>query len=279
MPKTIRFKHFEDFINHNREFVNENPITNVFLIRNLGVAYSNPQIVIDFFNIEEQNERIIVLFLQQTCLIYGNLTSKLSIELLSKELNFEKFKNYNFAGNRRIVHQLLDYNKSEYDETKYLSIYKCTSINEISTDYSIGITRAKIENILEVKKIHQEFNNEFYAGYDNVPEISDEDLGNDLRSGNFFIIKNETEIMSIACYRQEFEFPELNFVFTKDYCRGNGYAKYLTHYITSFLLQNQNEFVMLYTKGDNLGARKCFEDVGYKLIDEYTMTFKKYNAS
>lgn len=279
MPKSIRFKNFEDFINHNREFVNENPITNVFLIRNLGVAYSNRQIIIDFFNIEEQKERIIVLFLQQTCLIYGNLTSKSSIELLSKELNFEKFKNYNFAGNRGIVHQLLDYNRSEYDETKYLSSYKCTSINEIATDDSIGITIAKIENFLEVKKIHQEFNNEFYAGYDNVPEISDEDLENDLRSGNFFIIKNETEIMSIACYRKEFEFPELNFVFTKNDYRGNGYAKALTHFITSFLLQNQNEFVMLYTKGDNLGARKCFEDVGYNLIDEYTMTFKKDDVS
>ncbi len=52
MPRTIRFKYFEDFINHNREFVNKDPITNVFLITNLGVAYSNPQIVIDFFNIE-----------------------------------------------------------------------------------------------------------------------------------------------------------------------------------------------------------------------------------
>lgn len=277
MPKTIHFNYFEEFINHNRDFVNGNPITNVFLIRNFGIAYSNPQIIIDFFNIEEQDERIVVLFIQNICLIYGNLTTKVSIELLSKELYFEKFKNYTFAGNRNIIHQLLDFNKSDYEEIKYLCTYKCIDTNEISIDGNT-ITKAKIENFEEVKNIHTEFSNEFYAGFHNVPEISDENLKNDLNSGHFFVIKNETEIMSIACYRKEFEFPELNFVFTKNEYRGHGYAKNLTYYITNYLLENKNEFVMLYTKGDNLNARKCFEDVGYKLTDEYTMTFKKHNV-
>lgn len=273
MPRTIRFKYFEDFVNHNSEFINDNPIANVFLIRNLEVAFYNPQSIIDFFNIEKKDERIIVLFLQQTCLIYGNLTNDLSIDKLSNELNFEKFRNYNFAGNRKIIHQLLEINQASYDETKYLSIYKCTNTNEISTN-NIKIINATIENIEDIKKIHQEFNKEFYAGYDNIPEISVNDLRNDLISNRFFIIPNGNEIMSVACYRKDFDFPELNFVFTKEKYRGNSYAKFLTFYITNYLLKD-NDFVMLYTKGNNFAAKKCFEDVGYKLDYEYTMSFKK----
>lgn len=277
MSRTIRFKYFEDFLNHNSEFINYNPIANVFLIRNLEVALYNPQLIIDFFNIEKKNERIIVLFLQQTCLIYGNLSNDLSIEQLSNELNFEKFRNYNFAGNRKIIHQLLEINQANYDEIKYLSIYKCANTNEISTN-NIKIINATIENLEDIKKIHQDFNNEFYAGYDNIPEISVNDLRNDLTSNRFFIIQNEYEIMSVACYRKEFDFPELNFVFTKEKYRGNSYAKFLTYYITNYLLKD-NDFVMLYTKGNNFGAKKCFEDVGYKLDYEYTLSFKKYNVS
>ncbi|MDY3521953.1 GNAT family N-acetyltransferase [Riemerella anatipestifer] len=273
MLKTIRFKNFKDFVNHNREFINDNPISNVFLIRNLEVALYTPEIIIDFFNIEEKNQRIIVLFLQQTCLIYGNLTSDLSIEQLSKELNFEKFRNYNFAGNRIIIHRLLEINEASYEETKHLSIYKCTNVNEISIN-DIKITNATIENLEDVKKIHQEFINEFYAGYDNKPEISVDDLRNDLKSNRFFIIQNENEIMSIASYSKNFDFPELNFIFTKEKYRRNSYAKFLTFYITKYLLK-KNEFVMLYTKGNNLSAKKCFETVGYRIVYEYTMSFKK----
>ena len=244
MPRTIRFEYFEDFVNHNSEFINDNPIANVFLIRNLEVAFYNPQSIIDFFNIEKKDERIIVLFLQQTCLIYGNLTNDLSIDKLSNELNFEKFRNYNFAGNRKIIHQLLEINQASYDETKYLSIYKCTNTNEISTN-NIKIINATIENIEDIKKIHQEFNKEFYAGYDNIPEISVNDLRNDLISNRFFIIPNGNEIMSVACYRKDFDFPELNFVFTKEKYRGNSYAKFLTFYITNYLLKD-NDFDLLF---------------------------------
>jgi len=273
MSTIYRNKYFDEFVEYNRDYINQNIVMNIFLIKAIDQVYLNPDLLFDFFNINKNRQMIIVLLIRDFCLIYGDLDDDEAIELLAKELNFEKFNRYSFAGTRNIVHKLLDYTKSEYSEVKHLSIYKCNNVNSI--DYDITkIELFKLNDLQYLYLLMKDFHIEFYEGYseDILPNI--EDLKQSINEGTYFKYVEDNVIKAFGNLKYDYGFPELSLVFTKKEYRGNNIGTYLSHFLTTKGLLDY-EFIMLYTKGSNKSAKRVFEKIGYFNDGEYTMFYKE----
>lgn len=258
---------------YNQDYINQNIVLNIFLINAISQVYSNPNLLFDYFNINKNGQTIIVLLIKDVCLIYGDFDDDEAIELMVKELNFEKFNRYTFAGTRNIVQKLLDYTKSEYSEVKHLSIYKCNNVNSINYD-NTKIEFFSINDLQSLYLLMKDFHNEFYEGYSEEMLPTIENLKQSINEETYYKYVENNVIKAFGNLKYNYGFPELSLVFTKKEYRGNNIGTYLSHFLTTKGLID-SEFITLYTKGNNQPAKKVFEKIGYFNDGEYTMYYKE----
>lgn len=275
MNNTIkRFNTFPEFVEHNRNYIDRNVVLNIYLINSIHSVINDPNSLIAFFNITKGDKTIIILFLKDVCLIYGNLEDDDSILILEQELQFHKFNRYTFAGSRNIISKLLKKTNSKYSVVKHLSIYKCSqtkSINDYNKDY---IQLIEIKEVDELFEFLKQFHSEFYEGYSTEILPEKKDLNDSIAKGNYYKYIEDGQTIAIGNIKNDKGFPELSLVYTIKEKRNKNIGTKLSHYLTSICLEKSN-FVMLYTKGDNLSAKKVFENVGYFNNGEYTMFYKE----
>lgn len=275
MKSTIkRFNLFPEFVEYNRNYIDSNIVLNIYLIKSIHSVINSPNILIDCFNIAKNNQAIIVLLIEDVCLIYGNLEDDDSILLLKQELQFQKFNRYTFAGNRNIIYKLLDKTNSKYSIVKHLSIFRCLETREIEDYNKENIKLIEVNEVDKLFEMLKQFHSEFYEGYSTkiLPEIND--LQDSISKGNYYKYLHDGKTVAVGGIKNDKGFPELSLVFTIKEKRNQNIGTELCHYLTSLCLK-ESSFVMLYTKGDNLSAKKVFEKIGYFNDGEYTMFYKE----
>lgn len=275
MKSTIkRFNSFFEFVEYNRNYIYSNIVLNIYLIKSIHSVINSPYILSDCFNITKNNKTIIVLLIEDVCLIYGNLEDDDSILILEQELQFQKFSRYTFAGNRNILYKLLNKTNSKYSIVKHLSIFRCLETKEIEDYNKEKIKLIEVNEIDELFEMLKQFHSEFYEGYSTeiLPEISN--LEESIAKGNYYKYINDGKTVAVGNIKNDKGFPELSLIFTIKEKRNQNIGTELSHYLTSLCLK-ESSFVMLYTKGDNISAKKVFEKIGYFNDGEYTMFYKE----
>jgi predicted GNAT family acetyltransferase len=269
-----RFNTFPEFVEYNRNYIDRNIVLNIYLIKSIHSVINNPNLLIAFFNIKKGDKTIIVLLLKDVCLIYGNLEDDSSILILEQELQFHKFNRYTFAGIRNIISKLLNKTNSKYSTVKHLSIYKCLQTKSINDYNKDNIQLIEVNEVDELFEFLKQFHSEFYEGYSTEILPEKKYLEEIIAKGNYYKYIEDGQTIAVGNIENDKGFPELSLVFTIKEKRNQNIGTKLSHYLTSICLEKSN-FVMLYTKGDNLSAKKVFEKIGYFNNGEYTMFYKE----
>lgn len=274
MSKTKRFRTFQDFVEYNHDYIQGNLILNIFLMKSIYQVLHNPSILLDFFNILKDEKSIIVLLIKDVCLVYGDLEDDNAVLTLEKELHFDKFKRYTFAGNRSVLMKLLTNTNSKFNVVKHLSIFKCSQVRNIG-EYDLSrIGLIHIDELDELYSLLRKFHSEFYQGYSEDILPTKSILTESISIGNYFKYEKDGQTIAIGSLKNDNGFPELSLIFTVKEERNKSAGTYLAHYMTSEALKS-SKFIMLYTKGSNKPAKKVFEKIGYYNNGEYVMFYKE----
>jgi hypothetical protein len=103
MIQVINFNKFGEYVDFNEDFITSNPLLYYFLIESIKRVYKGEVPVYKFFNVVTDDEKhLIALMVEDVCLLYANDYNQEMILKLSEELEFYKFKRYNFAGTKSV---------------------------------------------------------------------------------------------------------------------------------------------------------------------------------
>jgi len=275
MYRAKRFDTFKDFVEFNKDYIESNPLQNIFLIKVITAIISGQITALDFFNIMRSNgNRIVCLIVDDTCLIYTDSYDDKSLNLLTEELEFHRFNKYAFAGNKDLVENLLITNGAKYSVGKHLCIYKCNALN---TNLKISSGKIRLASMGELG-ILTSYGVDFTQEYDGNIQSFDymkAVIGNAILEQKLFVWEdNQICSMAMVIKRDELNFPEIGHVYTPPEFRSKGYSKSLIHTLTGELLE-EFEYSMLYTHGHNTSANKVFVNVGYFKTGDYVRCLKE----
>lgn len=120
MNRVVNFERFEEFVDFNEDFINSNPMLYYFLSETINRVFNGKVPVFKFFNVvDDERCYLIALMVEDVCLLYGNQCGDKMILKLSEELEFYKFKRYNFAGTKSVIDALFDLHKAIYELHKH----------------------------------------------------------------------------------------------------------------------------------------------------------------
>jgi predicted GNAT family acetyltransferase len=91
-----------------------------------------------------------------------------------------------------------------------------------------------------------------------------------INSGNMYIFENtEHEVVSMAAVtRKLVHGSAINYVFTPEQFRGEGYAVANIYYLSRQLLEDGNEYCTLFVDTKNTVSNKAYEKLGYKILED-----------
>ncbi len=263
-----------DFKSHNQDLIESNPMQYFFLQQMIDRLAKGKEILDDLFNISNGLNQIAVLKTAEVCLIYDNKYDKTLIPLLSKQLEFEKFKKFQFAGSKYTVEKLFEINHASYQTQKHRICYKCAEVNKSLVAASGSIEMAEMKRLDDLILLSRGFEKDYYGRNVTFPEaarriiigIQEETLYQWIDNGKLCAIAQ-------AIYNK-FEFPVIGHFYTDPAYRNKGYGSSLVKEITKGLLNTGNEFVMLQTNALTPQSNRVFTKVGYHNAGEYILAYK-----
>ncbi len=275
MYTTKRFDNFIDFYEYNKTYINSNPLQNIFLIRVINSVFRGETTIYNFFNlIADHGQHVLVLIVEDFCLIYTDKYDSEFLNILSKELEFSKFNKYTFAGNKNAIENLLKFNNAKFSTDKHLSIYKC---EKLSDNFQFSHGKARLANISELNQL-AEFSVMFTKEYDGNEESLESMklmITNAITNDCLYVWEDEQICaMAVIMKREHFDFPEIGHVYTPNRHRSKGYSSSLVFKMTEDLL-NEYDFCMLYTNGENPVSNRVFVKIGYDKTGDYVRCFKE----
>jgi RimJ/RimL family protein N-acetyltransferase len=276
MYELKEFESFDDFFEYNEDFINSNPLQNIFLIRVVNSVLRGETIIYKFFNLEGNNgQSTLAMIVEQFCLIYCEKYDPAFIELLSQELEFDKFKNYSFSGDKDSVENLMKFNNAKYSLEKHLTIYKCEKLN---SNFKLSPGNIRLATLTELNLLAN-FSVDFTEEYDGNKETLEEMklmIASGIESELLFIWENENKVcaMAVIMEREQLDFPEIGHVYTIPSQRNKGYSSSLVYKMTEKLLE-EYDFTMLYTHGENPASNRAFIKIGYVKTGDYVRCFKQ----
>lgn len=274
MQQVIHFEKYIDFYNANNDLMESNPLQYFFLQEMFEKVVKKEQELIKLFNITNESNRIIVLFTGECCLIYDDNYDETLIPLLSKEIEFEKFNSYQFAGSKQTIDKLFEYNHASYQMQKHRVTYKCTKVSEPFKLASGRLEMASADRMQELAKLSVGFAKDYYGITKSIEEAAQLIL-NGIHADSVYQWVDNKRVCAIAqtMYGQ-FDFPVIGHFYTHPSNRNKGYGASIIHTVTNGLLNNGHESVMLQTNALTPESNRVFEKVGYHNIGEYVLGIK-----
>jgi predicted GNAT family acetyltransferase len=274
MVKLKQYERFSDFVEFNRDWIEENTHFYFNLKRNILRVIKGEVPVVKYFNVIENEHLACVLHVGDECLLYANSVTEDMLPVVAKGLEFHRFNKFAFFGTKNIIAALFDTYNVDYVERKYRKYYECSKVSN-SFQYSEGeLSMGQMEELGTLIEFNQAFTSEFYKG-EKESEEAVSDTMNSVLKGTIFQWNLDNQVVASAkvLYDEHF-FPVISYVFTHRDYRGRGIAFSLVHQITSGLLERGHEKCLLMTDANNPGSNKAFQKVGYELIGEYVVRFK-----
>ena len=269
MYKVKNFKTAREFVNFNEDFIYKNPMQNALLINVIEeLAKGNISVFQAFNLVGNKNIQLLVLIVDEHCLIYCNKYDHGYLIMLSKELPFERIKDFVFAGDKDTIENLLHINSFLFKVEKYLITYKC---EELNTKFKIaegGIRSAKPSDVNILSKLSVDFTEEYDGNKKSLADMR-MPVHSEMMSRALFVWEhNDIYAMAVEMNRQEFDYPEIGKLFTVAEQRGKGYSSSLLFKLTEKILL-KHTFCMLYTDGNNTASNLACNKVGYTPVANY----------
>src|ERR1700754_1380979 len=129
---------FKEFVRYNEDFLEGDTLLYYFLKKTItDILEGKTKFYVAFTILKEDIGRIVVLVAKDVCLIYENGFDPEMFEAFCEQLEFEKFRRYNFAGNKGLIDALFQKYSALLEIDKHRIVYKCSRISENFT-YSPG---------------------------------------------------------------------------------------------------------------------------------------------
>ena len=266
---------FQDFVRNNKDFLATNPMLYHFPIHSIKTALSGKVGVYNGFNIvNEKGSWLFALHTDDACMLYTTEYDPEMLPLLSKEIGFEKFHRFEFAGTKALIDGLFRYEKAEYELQKHRIIYRCTTISGPFPAPPGHPTMGDPRRLLELGRMSVSFVKE-YENRDITEEEGAASIAKCIREGGLYCWENGNNICSVAeVLTNDYDFPVIGHFYTPPCLRRQGFGASLIYEVTKGLLNAGNESCMLSTNATNPASNKVFLKVGYKPTGDYTLVYK-----
>ncbi len=268
-------KNFQDFVRNNNDFLLENPMLYHFPIQSTKDALSGKVGVHNGFNIfNERGSRLFALLTDVACMLYTTEYDPDMIPLLSREIGFELFRRYEFAGTKALIDGLFQYNDATYELQKHRIIYRCTAISAPAPASQGRPIVGDPHRLPELIPMSISFVKEYETRII-TSQTAAASLMKSIRESGLYCWEKERQICSVAeVLTNDYDFPVIGHFYTPANLRGKGYGTSLIYEVTKGLLGAGNEFCMLSTNASNPASNKVFVKVGYVPTGDYTLVYK-----
>lgn len=259
-------RHFFDF---NEEFIYSNTMQNIFLISVMDqVAKGNIKVLQAFNIVGNDDVHLVVLVVDGYCLIYCNKYDSNFLEVLSKELPFERLTNFAYAGDKETIENLLTKKALLFIVEKHLTIYKCTNLNKEFKVVPGKMRLATPSELNYLANLNVNFNEEYDGNKVTLAEMKIV-VDSEIKEKSLQVWENEKICaMAIEMHRSQIGFPEIGQLYVLPDERNKGYSSSLVYKLTEKILE-QHPLCMLYTHGENLAANRAFVKIGYMKTGDY----------
>jgi hypothetical protein len=198
------------------------------------------------------------------------------IPLLSKELEFEKFNRFQFAGSKRTIDKLFELNNASYEMQKHRVTYKCSAVRDPFTPAPGRMEMGDIDRLDELVSLSRGFAKDYYGenkSFDDAEAL----IINGIQEDSIYQwVDNGTVCAMAQSLYGEYDFPVIGHFYTNPSNRNKGYGTSIVHALTKGLLrEGGHEFVMLQTNALTPQSNRVFEKVGYQNVGEYLLAFKE----
>lgn len=269
MYKVKNFAAAREFVEFNEEFIYSNPMQNILLIGAIEKAAAGEIIVRQAFNlVNEKGAHILVFIFDGYCLIYCDKFDNTSIETLSKELLFERLKEFAFAGDKETIESLLNFRKLNFTIEKHLTIYKCEKLNPVFKKSAGKMRLATLSELEYLSNLNVDFSEEYDGTKETLSDMK-KVVESEIREKSLQVWQDgKICSMAIEMNRPQFGFPEIGQVYTIPSERNKGYTSSLVYELTGEIL-TRNPYCMLYTHGENPASNRAFLKVGFIKTGDY----------
>lgn len=263
------FTTLREFIEFNEIFISSNPMQNIFLKRVIDQASNGTINVLQAFNVTGQNKQnLLVLIVEDFCLIYCDEYDKDSLKYLCQEIPFERLINFWFCGDKETIENLLNLKNLKFVIDKHLTIYKCEKLNP---EFKISSGKMRLASLSEQNYLAN-LSVDFTKEYDgNKESLNNMKLlvGSEIKTKSLFVWENN-KICTIAIEmnRKEIGSPEIGQLYTIPSHRNKGFSSSLVYKLTEKILE-KNKSCVLYTHGENPASNRAFLKVGYIKTGDY----------
>jgi hypothetical protein len=274
MGTVKQYSDLREYIKDAQVLIDQNPMLYHFLTETLNRVLDRKVKVHKLFKIEKDANIILVLFTTEVCLVYDNRFDERLTQTLSNELEFNKFKRYQFAGTKATLDALFKLNDAEYEMQKHRIIYKCEMVTENFISAAGRMEMADIGRLDELVQLSEGFAEEYYGKEHNDGDATTRIISG-IQSDTLYQWVDNGAICSIAqSLHDEHDFPVIGHFYTDPSQRGKGYGSSIIHRLTKGLLDVGNEFVMLSTNALTPSSNRVFQKVGYVKTGEYLLCYK-----
>jgi hypothetical protein len=229
---------------------------------------------IAFTVLKENIGRIVVLVVEDGCLIYENGYDDEMFDAFCEQLEFGKFKRFNFAGSKRLIDSLFAKYSATFDVTKHWIIYKCTQVSDNFTYASSSLKMGNPEHI----HILTEMGVAFSIAYDGTARSKEEamaTIGMGIRNDNIYQWEDNGKVCAMAqVMNDEYDFPVIGHFYTDPSKRNKGYGASIIHRITKGLLDAGNTFCMVVADAANPASNRAFIKAGYIATGDFVRGYK-----
>jgi hypothetical protein len=275
MEQVTNFLRYIDFTDANNALIESNPLQYFFLREMFEKVVKREQELIKLFNISNGSNKIIVLFTMQVCLIYDDGYDETLIPLLSKELEFEKFKRFQFAGSKRTIDKLFELNNASYEMQKHRVTYKCSAVSDPFTPAPGRMEMGNINRLDELVSLSRGFAKAYYGENKSFNDAAAIILSGIQKDSIYQWVDNGRVCAVAQSMHEEYDFPVIGHFYTNPLDRNKGYGTSIIHGLTNGLLKDGgHQFVMLQTNALTPQSNRIFEKVGYQNIGEYLLAYK-----
>lgn len=269
MYKVKNFKIAKEFVDYNEDFIYSNPIQNILLINAIAEIKKNNLGVFQAFNLVGNKDiHLLVLIVEDHCLIYSNQYDSKCLDILSKELPFERLSNFVFAGEKETIENLLKLKGLNFIVEKHLTIYKCKKLNSQFKTSSGKMRLATPGDVTYLTNLSVDFTEEYDGNKESFTTMNWSVISEISESSLYVWEDGQICAMAIEMNRQETGFPEIGKLYTVPEYRNKGYSSSLVFKLTEKILSN-NSLCMLYTHGENEAANRSVVKVGYIKTGDY----------
>ncbi|MPQ49102.1 GNAT family N-acetyltransferase [Marinifilum sp. N1E240] len=262
------FNTFHDFWTYNQSEFLDNYYIYFNFIKILDNTNDSGIQVFDAFNIVDDHDRtIICIWVDSTFFSYSNeWTTEMAIKV-NERIDFPKFNNYAFIGQRDLTTSLLSRVNVEATTRKNRHVYTCKKVMPITSEIKGIVENASIEYLDQLVNLGIHYHREEFGLTEKTDQEIESNIISAIQSGILYCLRIDNVIHSILMViSYDRDKPMIGSLYTKPISRSKGYAYKLLHTVTEGLHKSGYNICGLLSNADNPASNRVFLKTGYDSI-------------